>query len=248
MFDHKTDTFNFWIPAEMVKADPKLGDGVRRIRGLASTDHRDLQGEVVDIKGIDLSYFKNHGILNDNHSQETSAVIGEPTSAKITSAGLEIEGIIYKGKESADRVWEHMNALELSKASRKMGLSIEGKIVSREGSKIKRCFLRNIAVTYCPVNTHTYAEIAKSLAGAEWVDGSKEEADKAMTTANAGALVPESLEGNKNPQIYKSFDEVPDGMQLSYEQVVQVLQLEKGYSRATAQCVADVAFLQKGIR
>jgi hypothetical protein len=240
------DIFNFWVPAEMLKASAE-SDGTRRIKGIASTESRDLQNEVVDLKGISLDYFRSHGVFNDDHGQKTADIVGEPTEVKITKDGLYVEGIVYKGKESSDRIWEHMNSLEQSGAKRKLGFSIEGKVVERQGNKIKKCWLKNIAITPHPVNTSTWAEIAKSFEGAKWVDGSEEE-DKAMTTASAGALLPESLEGSKKPQIYKSFSEVPDGVELSFEDCVRTLQLEKGWSKSTAEAVMDCVFIQKGLK
>ncbi len=245
----KIDTFNFWVPAEIVKADPAAkGDSKRRIRGIASTESKDLEGETIDLSGISLDYFTTKGVFNDDHKQEVSAIVGEPTSAKITKDGLFVEGILYKGKDSADKIWEHFNSLEQSGAKRRLGFSIEGKVLARKGSTITRCWLKNIAITAHPVNSATWAEIAKSFKGAEWgAPPDDEETDKAMTTASAGALVPESLEGSNKVTCYKSLDDVPAGVKLSYQDTVMTVQLSKGWSKATAEAVVDAIWLQHGL-
>lgn len=257
----KNDKFEFFVPAAIVKAEKgSKKDEKRYISGICSTEDRDLQGEIVVQKGLDFSYFIRSGFINNNHLTGPENLVGQPLEAKITSEGMWMKGYLFSNHPVADHWWMLLNSMEASGSNRKIGFSIQGKVQRREGNKITKCWVSEVAITHQPVCQNTFVDIAKSLAAQEWDTNksfncgvcNKPECSgcdiKAMTTASAGALVPESLEGNKNPQIYKSFDEVPDGMQLSYEQVVQVLQLEKGYSRATAQCVADVAFLQKGIR
>mgnify|MGYP000849498386 FL=1 len=243
------ETFKFFLPATMVKAG-KDKDGKRWIQGIASTDHMDRQNESVKQAGLDFSYFLKHGHFNNDHQQGPENLVGEPTEAKLTKDGFWIKGFIYKGKECADYWWEHINSLAQSGSDRKVGFSIEGKVKKKSGTKIVSCWIKNVAITANPVNTNTWAEIAKSLSGSLLIEGEDEEdEEKALSAGSAGglALQPESLEGSEKVTTYKSLADVPPEMSLSHDEYVTVLQLEKGWSRATAAAVVDAIFISKGI-
>jgi hypothetical protein len=61
-----------------------------------------------------------------------------------------------------------LERLERSGSSRKVGFSIQGKIMRREGNSILKCWLQDVAITASPVNTHTWAEVVKSLTHERW--------------------------------------------------------------------------------
>lgn len=243
----KDGTFKFWMAATAVKSG-KDKDGKRWIQGLASTKHMDLQNETVDQKGLDFSYFLKHGNFNNDHKTGPENLVGEPTEARITKDGMWVKGFLYKGKSESDKWWEHFQALESSDSDRKVGFSIEGRVQKKEGTNIKECWIKNIAITANPVNTHTWAEIAKSLSGSEIVEGTEDE-EKALSASSMGgrALSPESLEGSLKIQTYKSLADIPPGVSLSFKEYVTVVQLEHGYSRATAQAVVDAIHIENGI-
>ena len=242
-----SQTFKFWMPATAVKSG-KDKAGKRWIQGVASTNHMDLQNESVDQKGLDFSYFLEHGNFNDDHKQGPKHEVGEPTEARITKDGMYVKGFLYQGKEKADEWWEHFQALESSGSDRKVGFSIEGKIKKKSGTNIKECWIKNIAITFHTVNTNTWAEIAKSLSGSEIVEGIEEE-EKALSAGSMGgrALSPESLEGSPKITTYKSLGDIPSGVSLSFDEYVTVVQLEHGYSKATAKAVVDAIFIEHGI-
>ena len=241
-----SQTFKFWMPATAVKSG-KGEDGKRWIQGIASTDHMDLQNESVSQKGLDFSYFLKHGSFNDDHKQGAKHEVGEPTEARITKEGMWVKGFLYKGKEKADEWWEHFNSLQESGSDRKVGFSIEGKIKKKSGTNIKECWIKNIAITSHPVNTNTWAEIAKSLSGSEIVEGEEEE--KALSAGSDGgrAMSPESLEDSVKVTTYKAMSDVPDGVELSKSEYVTVIQLEHGYSKATAEAVVDAIYISEGL-
>jgi hypothetical protein len=199
------NTFQFWMPAtslDVVKAKTRSGEEtVRKIRGIASTSSRDLQGEIVEQNGIDTAYFQKYGYFNYDHKDGAENKVGEPTSCKLTKNGLYVEGILYQGKKVADHVWEHMQSLVKTPGSkRKMGFSIQGKVKRRQGNVIKECWIQDIAITPCPVNTTTFAEISKSLSEQQW-DLKKEkeddESEKALSVGAGHPTVPESLNREK---------------------------------------------------
>jgi hypothetical protein len=160
-------TFKCWLPAQIIKGGNKT-NGKRWIQGIASTNNKDLQGEIVTQKGIDTSYFINHGYFNNDHKPGAENKVGVPTDCKITKDGLWVKGYILEGKKAADDIWEHMTSLTKSGATRRMGFSIEGKVLQRNGNIIEKCWIQDIAITPAPINSTTWAEITKSLSTQTW--------------------------------------------------------------------------------
>lgn len=227
------EDFQFWMPAQVIKSEAgkKNKDGKRWICGIASTADKDLQGEIVEQSGLDLSYFLKHGYLNNDHKPGFANKVGQPTEAKLTKDGLWIKGFLFKNHSVADEIWELMNSLDASGADRKIGFSIQGKVVKREGNVIKRAWLTDIAVTPSPVNTKTWAEIAKSLSSAKW-DTSEEEEEKALSASSAVAQH-ESLDREVKQDVSKS---------ISYDDVVGAVQIHLGLDRGEAEHVAKAVF------
>ena len=151
------DTFQFFVPAQIVDiekgAKPKKGEKPptkRWIQGIASTDGRDLQGEVVDQNGIDLTYFLKHGYFINDHKPGFKNKVGQPTEARITKNGLWVKGYLFANHEISDEIWELMHSLETTQADRRIGFSIQGKVKRREGNRIKECWIQDIAITPAP--------------------------------------------------------------------------------------------------
>lgn len=253
------DEFHFFVPLEKMEKSEK--DGQRLIQGIASTSHRDLQGEIVVQKGIDYDYFLKHGYINDDHKEGPEHKVGEPLDCKLTKDGLWIKAMLYKGKERSDYWWEHINTLERNSSRRQVGFSIQGKIQRRAGSTIVKCWLQDVAITASPVNTKTWAEIVKSLSSQKWCihpeditcvggccscstsksigDEDLEDEDKALTAGGmGGVLVPESLEGNAKVQTHKSM--------ISFQEAVNHIQKSWNCSYVTAKATADAIFASHG--
>ena len=253
--------FHFFVPIEAVVKAKGDKDETRWVQGIASTSTKDLQGEVVNQNGIDYGYFLKYGYINDDHKDGPEHKVGEPVECRMTKKGLWVKAKLYKGKERSDFWWEHINALEGNKSSRKVGFSIQGKIIRRSGNTILKCWLQDVAITASPVNTNTWAEIVKSLSTQTWCvhpwdstcvggcctcnkslsDDDKEEEEKALSAGGMGqAITPQSLEGSAKVQTYKSVERV------SYNEAVRIIQ-NKGYSQPTAQAMADAIFVTHGI-
>jgi hypothetical protein len=244
------DSFHFFLPLEKARADK---DGRRIIQGIASTEARDLQGEVVLQRGIDYSYFDKFGYINDDHKDGPKFKVGEPLECKHTKDGFWIKAFLYKGKERAEHWWEHICALEREQSKRRVGFSIQGKILRRAGKTILKCWLQDVAITAAPVNTNTWAEIVKSLGAQQWClnpdddkcakcGGCDLSNEKALSTLSGSAMMPESLEGSAKVQTYKSLVG-----RISYEQAVAYLRHERNYSDLVAKAVADAIFTTHGI-
>jgi len=266
------DTFQFFLPATVVKAN-KTGDGTRWIEGIASTADLDLQGERVVQDGIDFEYFLKNGYINNDHKEGPENKVGEPTEAKITKDGFWIKGFLYKGKEISDKWWEHLQSLDQSDSKRRVGFSIEGKVKRRAGKSILKCWIKDVAITAAPVNTSTWTQIVKSLCAEEWCDSmdkaviscecgseddmheheeketpkqEREEHEKALSVGGMGrSLVPQSLEGRAKVTTFKSLDDIPQEAMLSREECIKALQLDKGWGRSTASLVVDAIFTER---
>ena len=158
--------FKIVLPAELSKSD----DGQWRVSGLASTASKDLQGEVIDQDGLDLTPLDmKKGVFNWDHKKGPENTIGVIDSYKKSKAGLWLTGRLFQNHSKAKAVQEIMSSLNKSDVGR-MGMSIEGVVKERagkDGKIIRRAIIHSCALTMNPVNTDTYASLIKSLNGVE---------------------------------------------------------------------------------
>jgi hypothetical protein len=162
----KEDEFTFWVPATISKAEgPKSKKGKKRrwLQGIASTKDIDLQKEEVYQYGIDFAYFLKWGYFNNDHKPGFKNKVGQPTECKVTKDGLWTKGYLFDNHTVADEIWELALALEASDSDRKLGFSIQGKVLRRSGRKIMKCWIQDIAITAAPINTNTWLDVIKSL-------------------------------------------------------------------------------------
>jgi hypothetical protein len=238
------DTFKFLIDAD-IDLEKSSTEGKRLIQGYASTPEVDRQGESLVQKGLDISDFVNHGFLNYDH--DSSKILGYPTSGThIDAKGLWVEGELMKGVPLADEIWNVAVALKKSNAPRRLGFSVEGKVMARKGSQITKAKIYNCAITPNPVNVNaTWEAIVKSFAG---------KLDKALeagygtspdTQANGGAFREEELEraikvlsyNLTNPEFWVQVNSHLKANGDTYPTkgaAVVYLQLSKGLSRTDA--------------
>ncbi|HDL74763.1 MAG TPA: hypothetical protein ENH06_00025 [bacterium] len=161
------DNFNFWMPLDIEKAGE--GDDLDwRVKGVASTEDKDFEGETLIPNGYNLDYLLKSGFLNWEHGTKESprAVVGEPTKAFVKNNALYVEGILYKGSQTAKEVWDLANVLKKSGTKRRLGFSIEGKAVARDPVNKKRITKANItgiAITATPINNNTLLDIVKGI-------------------------------------------------------------------------------------
>lgn len=162
----RKNNFKFFVPLEISKAKDSEGKEVMKIGGIASTIDRDTDGEVLDPSGFQLDYFLNNGFVNWHHQSKTNpnAVIGEPTKAEIRKEGLYIEAELYKDSKIAQQVWDLAKTLDKNKSKRKLGFSIEGKVVERDALDekfVKKAIITGVAITPSPKNSSTILDILK---------------------------------------------------------------------------------------
>lgn len=184
MINTANDTFKFVIPADIEKS----ADGEWRIRGLASTEKKDQQEETIVQKGIDLTPIdKKQGYFNFDHQPGPENLVGVIDGYNKTDKGLYVEGRLFKNHTKAKAIHEIMTSLGNSDKGR-VGLSVEGKILERDKTNpkiIKKCQIKNVAITLNPVNAETYADIVKSLTGSNIEFAANEENNAALKASEA---------------------------------------------------------------
>lgn len=244
------DTFQFFVPAQLIDVEKGAKPGKKKpgdkndkrwIQGVASTASRDLQGEIVDQNGIDFTYFLKSGWFNNDHRPGFKNKVGQPTEARVTKNGLWVKGFLLEQHEVADEIWELMHSLETTQSDRRLGFSIQGKVKERVGNRIKKCWIMDVAITPAPVNTTTWAEIAKSLSAHKWAFG--EDAQKGHAALcpqvpqhGAGSVLGvESLDDDEK-------ESRPVAKGLTKDEAVRFLETHHGLPRAAAENVAQAIF------
>lgn len=208
--------FHFDIDCEVFeKSDVEGRDW--KIGGIVSTDSMDRQQEVILQDGLDFRPFLKSGWFNDNHSQDTDAVLGYPTCAELRALpgggrGWYVEGYLLKGTDRAQRIFELAKALQ--KSNRKLGFSVEGKILERDEKNpnvVRKAIVREIAITRCPINPDTALSVlAKSMLPGELAKAlcaGSSVSDPGVAPGEGFPLRQESLEGvrkKKKKRLQKS--------------------------------------------
>lgn len=152
------------------------------IRGWASTPDLDSQNDVVDPKGIQIDEFLEFGYINYEH--DSNKRIGVPTSNCYVdpNKGLYVEAKLLMDRPEARKMWDLAKSLVKSGVNRKLGFSIEGKVLGRDmndQSIVRGVQITNIALTERPANKMaTWETLVKSMTTGtevnptEMVDGS----------------------------------------------------------------------------
>lgn len=148
----------------------------RIIEGIASTEEKDQQGEVVMQDKMDCSYLLEKGYVNWNHSHAPEDQIGKPLEVIKMPGGPTtpnnlpctfFRGLLFDGIPRADAVWNLSQALNNAHGvgnDRALGFSVEGGVRLRNGNILTETIVRHMATTHEPVNAQAVARcvVAKS--------------------------------------------------------------------------------------
>ena len=171
--------FNFIIPAEVIEKSYKDKDGsVKKdmyIKGIASTDDQDIEGETLEPSGYNLDVFLKNGTLNYEHLSKRSPkyIIGEPINAYIKDNKMFLEGKLWSNSEIARDVYNKIKEMGDSGTDRRAGFSIEGKVLARDPinpKRITKALITNCAITFSPVNGNALIDIVKGTQKEDYVD------------------------------------------------------------------------------
>lgn len=174
------NNFSIFVPIDTIeKGTDKNGKAVMKIGGVISNSlvGPDLDGETIDVEGMDFSKFLSKGFINYHHlaSKDPSAIIGEPIKAYVKEGKAHFEGILYPESEMAQKVYDLANVLSKSSSTRKLGYSIEGTATHRDEKnpkRIRKSSVSGLAVTPFPKNGGTEVMVLKGEVEYETQPGS----------------------------------------------------------------------------
>lgn len=233
--------------AELVKGMSGNVDAPWLIEGRASTMGEDQQGEIVLVKGLDLSYLdQGKGTFNWNHygDKDPSSVIGIiQKHSRPHDEELYVCGKLLKSLPKAQAAYNLLKALDAEGDSRRMGMSIEGKVLHRHNKIIYKAWVKAVALTMDPVNPDTFVRMSKSFADAEYGDADDlgiqgvdvATLERALSIASTGGegggsiLSPESVEG-----ALKNLDYADKKDKKAKKKKKPCEKISKGYSRTRA--------------
>ncbi len=173
------DPVHLWLPLQiepnrdcLFKAVSDLPDSVT-VKGLVSSELRDLEGERIVQSGIDWSWFLKYGHLTFGHPATEFNKIGRPL--RVANAKLEdgtpatwLEGNLWLRKPLGQQAYlDHQAALAAGDAG--MGFSIEGNALERDPNDptiVLRCIVYTVAIAFQPINPITQLDpIEAAVAG-----------------------------------------------------------------------------------
>lgn len=145
------------------------------VKGWATTEHKDLQGETILTSGLKTQYLLARGWFDDDHDQTTAGGLGRVTVARVGKKdgkpGLYVEGYLYGRFKKARDIYALLQAVDAAgdASDGMIGLSIKGPVVARDSkdrTTVAEAIPMSIAITRHPVNTHTdLGVLVKSLTG-----------------------------------------------------------------------------------
>lgn len=210
------------------------------IDGIAATEDRDSQNEILSLSGADISQMLKRGYFNDNHGTGFANTLGRITEAKkifskedagdarqktywdkVRRPFLYVKGYLFDEAE-------HPNAKAVAaimKEFKKMGtpldvqMSVEGKVINRgDNGLLKESMIRNVALTLVPANNNTGAQVVSEearkaiFASCHENGASAEFADSLMKSLSAGvvATAPRFIEVVESDPYTKVFENVKE--------------------------------------
>src|SRR5262249_43383248 len=196
------DPDNFLVGMVLEKSKD-ASDRHWRVQGISSVEVSDLDEEEVIQKGVDCTPLLEWGQINwDHHDKDgPQYLIGEPLETAVVPAkdfaqqlgkslagpALWTVGELYPDNEIAKGVWQYLDAQDKRLRSRKLGWSVQGRVLERDRRQPKRILksaVHHLAITHQPVQRFTFAALAKSLM-----------AGGPLSTQSAQPLLLENLDG-----------------------------------------------------
>lgn len=178
-----TDRFFRWAPFDLVKGSGAENDKLGLIKGVATTEMPDDDGDIIKVDGIDWSYFvgdgtePGRGFLLDEHPVGNHNIVGFPQSVSPTEViakgevykGANVAGALYLEKPRGLALYESARVMRRAGGQRRLGFSIEGSVAKggRDGRVVTKSQVKWLAITAAPKNELTWWEpVAKSLLAA----------------------------------------------------------------------------------
>jgi hypothetical protein len=246
--DASTEDFTFFAPLEksflekaLTTKDDDPDPFSWKVGGYASSSDTDLEGESLIPGGIDFEYFLRFGWLNDDHQKGAAHKLGIPTEAYIDGKGFYVKGYLLKGVPEARGTFLLMKELATGNHPRKVGFSVEGKVLKQEGTKIIKSWVKDVAITANPINTSTYANLVKSLSK---YDVKKPEIDKGLS---AGYETQNQTGGDslRVQDLERKLKILTNKEGLSEDELREYIMMKAGYSPETTETLIKYIRLLK---
>lgn len=179
------DRINFFVELDISKAKKNSNTIIEDkydnmiLEGLASDNSTDDEGEIMEPGGFILDRFLKFGLINLDHLPTRSPInktrfwIGEPLEAKINKGKFWLKCKLWKKSPEARAFYDKALEMQESGSTRKPGFSIEGKALERDPMNPKRVtklLITNVALTMCPVNSNSYADIVKGRQSQDYIE------------------------------------------------------------------------------
>ncbi|WCS69696.1 hypothetical protein Goe25_00680 [Bacillus phage vB_BsuM-Goe25] len=259
-----TGKVDLFVPIDLGESIKKSNENSTEkswyLRGYATTPDLDLQDDIIDPAGIDISHLVKHGYINYEHQQGEDFIIGVPTDGTYVDpdVGLYVEAKLYKGNPYAQRIWNLASNIAKSGVDRKLGFSIEGYCQQRDENDpriMKSVQITNVAVTTTPANPNaTWESFMKSFLTGYGItpdtqtDGAALRAESFARSLYSLSWVYKELSNKENfDSIWKEVGSYLDSMdRYTPESAVMFLQLFKGLSRHEAVAKIDQIMQKSG--
>ena len=190
--------FSLFAPFDIVEKAGEKDKNRGTIQGIASSAAMDADGEVVHQDGLDWSFFLERGFLSLEHPLGIGNIIGAPIGVERKAVdGVDstiIKAELYLDDPAGRRVYEKAKLLKSSGGKRKLGFSIEGRCLQRQGNEILKAKVHSVAISAMPKNPNSYFEpiMASLMAAAAANIGYQ---TPAMGGGNLAPLMPQSMQG-----------------------------------------------------
>jgi hypothetical protein len=170
--------FNFSVPIEVIeKSVKKNGKETKEmfIQGIASTNDKDADEEVLEPSGYILDRFLSKGTINYEHLSKRSPkyIVGEPVEARIDGNKMFLKAKLWENSDLAKEIYGKMKEINENGSNRRAAFSIEGKCISRDPmnpKRITKALITNCAITFSPVNGNSFADIVKGIQKEDFIE------------------------------------------------------------------------------
>lgn len=160
----QNDYVEIWTPFELLAKAGEEGDRpLGKIRGVVSSEIRDLDKEIIVQKGLDFTDALESGFLTHEHPLGSLNIVGFPTGIEATTVkkggkdyeATGIEGSIYLDDKTGKGLWAKAITMQKAGGQRALGLSIEGKMLPgarKTGGVVDGIRVKSIAISSQPRN------------------------------------------------------------------------------------------------
>ena len=152
-----------------IKSEDKK-NGRIYVEGIISTENEDAQGEIMRQSGMDFSYFKKRGYINNEHKQGAENMLGAPTELKsMKYKGVPatfMKGYLFADNPKVQEIITSMNAMKAANSDRGLGFSVEGAVIERDKNNpniITKSKILNVSLVASPANPDSTLELCKSI-------------------------------------------------------------------------------------